>query len=157
MPKEHAYQTTIRWTGNTGNGTKDYKSYERSYVISVENKADISGSSDPAFLGDRTKHNPEDLLVSSLSACHMLWYLHLCSTHGISVVDYSDNALGLMVETAGGGGHFTEVILQPVVTICQENQVDKANKLHEEANRMCFIAKSCNFPVYHKPTCLVKA
>ncbi len=156
MAKEHQYQANITWTGNKGSGTMDYRSYDRSYVISVEHKSDIQGSSDSAFLGDKTKHNPEDLLVSSLSSCHMLWYLHLCSQNGIVVLDYKDTAIGKMTEEANGSGRFTEVLLQPVVTIADAAHTEKANALHEQANKMCFIANSCNFPVKHQPSCIVE-
>jgi len=156
MKKEHTYKTALTWTGNTGEGTKDYKSYNRNHTISVEDKPDILGSSDPLFRGDKTRHNPEDLLVSALSACHMLWYLHLCAVSGITVVEYSDNAEGTMQETADGGGYFTEVILRPSVVITDAAQIDKANKLHRDANKLCFIANSCNFPVRHIPTCNAK-
>ena len=150
MAKEHQYQTTLTWTGNKGSGTMDYRSYDRSYVISIDHKNDIYGSSDSEFMGDKAKHNPEDLLVSSLSSCHMLWYLHLCSTNGIIVLDYKDDAVGKMTENSDGSGHFTEVVLNPVITITSEADVEKANTLHEQANKMCFIANSCNFPVKHQ-------
>ncbi len=155
MAKEHQYQTSLAWAGNKGSGTIDYRSYDRSYVISIDHKPDILGSSDSAFLGDKTKHNPEDLLVSSLSSCHMLWYLHLCAQNGVVVLDYKDNAVGKMTEQADGSGFFSEVILHPVVTISDAADTEKANALHEQANKMCFIAKSCNFPVRHEPSCLV--
>ncbi|MES2827875.1 MAG: OsmC family protein [Bacteroidota bacterium] len=150
MSKEHQYKTSLAWTGNKGSGTMDYRSYERSYVISVDHKADIQGSSDSAFMGDKAKHNPEDLLVSSLSSCHMLWYLHLCSQNGIVVLDYKDTAVGKMVEEADGSGRFTEVKLFPLVTITNEAHIEKANSLHEQAHKMCFIANSCNFPILHE-------
>jgi organic hydroperoxide reductase OsmC/OhrA len=155
MAKEHQYQTSLVWAGNKGSGTIDYRSYDRSYVISIDHKPDIQGSSDSTFLGDKTKHNPEDMLVSSLSSCHMLWYLHLCAQNGVVVLDYKDNAVGKMTEQADGSGFFTEVILHPVVTISDAGDTNKANALHEDANKMCFIAKSCNFPVRHEPSCLV--
>lgn len=157
MPKLHQYQTSLTWAGNKGSGTMDYRSYDRSYVISIDQKPDILGSSDSAFLGDKNKHNPEDLLVSSLSACHMLWYLHLCSQHGIIVLDYKDNAVGRMSEDTDGSGRFTEVVLHPTVVIASEGDIEKANALHAEANKMCFIANSCNFPVKHEPRCVVEA
>lgn len=156
MPKLHQYQTSLTWAGNKGSGTMDYRSYDRSYVISIDQKPDILGSSDSAFLGDKNKHNPEDLLVSSLSACHMLWYLHLCSQHGIIVLDYKDNAVGRMSEDADGSGRFTEVVLHPAVVIASEEHIEKANALHADANKMCFIANSCNFPVKHEPTCIAE-
>src|SRR5688500_5547415 len=117
MGKEHHYKLEIQWTGNTGEGTLHYKSYERNHVIRVANKPDIPSSSDPSFRGDRTRYNPEELFVASLSSCHMLWYLHLCSEAGIVVTDYVDQALGTMVETPDGGGRFKEVVLNPVITI----------------------------------------
>ena len=153
MPKEHLYSTTVTWTGNKGSGTMDYRSYDRDYLISVNGKADISGSSDSAFLGDKSKHNPEDLLLASISSCHMLWYLHLCSKHEIVVMEYKDNAIGTMVENADGSGHFSSILLQPEVLISKKEHIDKANELHVEANKMCFIANSLNFPVKHKPVC----
>lgn len=156
MAKTHHYQTSLVWEGNKGSGTMDYRSYDRNYVISIENKANISGSSDSAFLGDKTKHNPEDLLLSALSSCHMLWYLHLCSQNGIIVIDYKDNAVGTMTENADGSGQFTEVVLHPVVIIIDQANKEKALALHAEANKMCFIANSCNFPIHHQAECIAE-
>ncbi|MES2588434.1 MAG: OsmC family protein [Bacteroidota bacterium] len=150
MTKEHIYNATIKWTGNKGTGTDNYRTYERCHDILIENKTTILGSSDTAFRGDKTKHNPEDLLVSSISSCHMLWYLHLCSDAGVIVVDYVDNATGIMLETTNGGGQFTEVTLNPIVTVKENSMIEKAIELHKKANELCFIAKSVNFPVYHK-------
>lgn len=153
---KHQYTATIRWTGNTGSGTENYQTYDRSYAIMVVGKPDILGSSDPAFRGDKTKHNPEDLLVASLSSCHMLWYLHLCAEAGVVVVDYRDEAIGIMRETPKGGGQFTEVTLYPIVTVKGPEMIEKANALHAEANKLCFIANSVNFPVKHEPEVQVK-
>jgi organic hydroperoxide reductase OsmC/OhrA len=155
MKKLHHYYTAVKWTGNTGFGTSDYRNYERSHSIMVTDKEEILGSSDPAFRGDKTKHNPEELLLASLSSCHMLWYLHLCAEAGVVVVDYIDHATGVMIETANGGGYFKEVTLQPCVTVSDETMMEKANELHKKANEFCFIANSVNFPVLHKPTCLI--
>ncbi|WP_261513017.1 OsmC family protein [Chryseobacterium paludis] len=154
--KEHHYTATIQWTGNKGTGTSNYRSYERSHTISIANKTIIEGSSDPAFRGDKTKHNPEDMLLSSLSSCHMLWYLHFCSEAGIIVTGYMDNATGIMEETANGSGRFKEVILNPVVIVTAESMIEKAKQLHEKAHEFCFIANSVNFEVKHVPTVSVK-
>lgn len=149
MQKQHHYKATIKWTGNIGTGTSGYKEFERNHSILVDNKVEILGSSDPAFRGDSKKHNPEELLVSSLSACHLLWYLHLCSEAGVIVLDYSDSATGIMVETSNGGGQFTEVTLNPTVIVKENSMIDKANEL-------CYIANSVNFPVKHNPTAKTK-
>lgn len=154
MNGQHNYSLTVKWTGNTGTGTSNYKEFERNHSIFVANKTEILGSSDPAFRGDKTKHNPEDLLLASISCCHMLWYLHLCTTVGIIVTDYIDNATGIMIETANGGGKFTEVTLNQIVTITDISMIEKANELHKKANELCFVANSLNFPVLHKPICV---
>lgn len=153
MNKQHNYKLTVQWTGNNGTGTSGYKEFERSHSILVEHKAEILGSSDPAFRGDKTKHNPEELLLASISSCHMLWYLHLCAVAGIIVTDYIDHATGIMIETSNGGGKFTEATLNPIVTITEISLAEKANEIHQKAHELCFVANSLNFPVYHNPTC----
>jgi organic hydroperoxide reductase OsmC/OhrA len=150
--KTHHYSVAVRWTGNTGTGTSGYKSYERRHEISAETaKPPIRGSSDPTFRGDPACWNPEELLVASLSACHQLWYLHLCSDAGIIVVDYVDHAEGIMEETADGSGRFLSVTLRPRVAVASTSDIAKAQELHTSAHAKCFIAKSVNFPVLHEP------
>lgn len=156
MNKEHHYSTSIEWTGNKGTGTSGYRNYDRSYTISIENKVTIDGSSDPAFRGDKTKHNPEELFLASLSSCHMLWYLHFCSEAGVILTEYTDKATGIMAETANGSGHFTEVTLHPEIIVTDESMIEKAVELHQKANEFCFIANSVNFKVKHSPTVQVK-
>ena len=153
MEREHIYQIGLSWTGNQGEGTIGYRGYERTYTFVADGKPLLHGSADPAFRGDPAKYNPEDLLIASLSACHMLTYLHLCVVNGIVVTDYHDQAKGTMVEVGKLGGRFKEVILHPVVTVKDASMIEKANSLHHEANKECFIAASCNFPVSHQASC----
>jgi len=153
MNGQHKYDLTVKWMGNTGQGTSDYRSYERNHRVSIDKKADILCSSDPSFRGDETKYNPEELLVASISSCHMLWYLHLCSEAGVVVISYTDNATGTIHETKDGGGQFSEVTLNPFVIVSDKSMIAKANELHSRANKLCFIANSCNFLIQHKPTC----
>ncbi len=147
--KEHNYQATIEWTGNLGQGTSGYKSYERSHSVKINGKEEIEASSDPSFRGDPSKHNPEELFLASLSSCHMLWFLHLCSVEGVVVVDYRDHATGIMLEEKDGRGRFKEVMLNPEVKVTEERMATKLDSIHHKANKMCFIANSCNFPVRH--------
>jgi organic hydroperoxide reductase OsmC/OhrA len=148
--KQHHYHTSLQWTGNTGKGTESYRGYERSHIITMEGKQPIAGSSDPSFRGDKSRHNPEELLIASLSACHMLWFLHFCSDAAIVVIEYTDAATGTMMESDDGNGKFSEVILKPRVKVKEEWMIEKTASLHEKANRFCFIANSVNFPVIHE-------
>jgi len=156
-PKDsHEYHLRLGWEGNRGEGTSNYGGYGRNYRIRVAGKPDLLGSADPAFRGDAGAHNPEDLLLGALSACHMLSYLALCARRGVVVLDYRDEARGVMALTATGGGHFTSVTLHPRVTIGDPAQEDLALELHGQAGRDCFIAASCNFPVGHVPEVIIQ-
>jgi organic hydroperoxide reductase OsmC/OhrA len=153
--KQHSYATRTVWTGNLGEGTAGYRAYSRDHMISAAGRPDLAGSSDPAFRGDATRWNPEDLLLGSLSSCHMLWYLHLCAQAGITVLAYQDDATGTMLEDAGGGGRFTQAVLRPVATLAAGGDAALAAALHEEAQPVRFLANSVNFPVSIEPVVLV--
>jgi len=152
MAVTHHYELTIRWTGNAGTGTSDYRGYRRDHEIHGDGKPALLGSSDPAFRGDAARWNPEELLVAALSQCHLLWYLHLCAEGGVVVTDYTDTPVGTMtMDATGGGGQFTDVTLRPAVTVADPSMADKAMALHNEIDAVCFIARSVNFPVRHEP------
>ena len=145
--KQHNYEVRVDWSGNDGQGTKTYKAYRRDHTISCVGKPDIPGSSDPAFRGDRSRYNPEELLVASLSCCHMLWYLHLCSMNQVTVLEYRDLPSGLMQECDDDSGEFVRVVLKPTVKVSAGDDQARALALHSEAHRHCFIARSVSFPV----------
>ena len=149
--KQHTYTCNIEWIGNDGEGTKTYRSYRRDHIIACEGKAPISASSDPSFRGDSTRYNPEELLVASLSSCHMLWYLHLCALNKIAVREYRDSAEGVMRENVDGSGEFVSVILKPQVLIAEPDKETLACELHHKAHSLCFISRSVNFSVEVSP------
>ncbi len=154
MSKSHHYAMRLVWTGNRGEGTATYRSYDRSYTISVTNKADFYGTADPIFRGDPTKYNPEELLVMALSSCHLLSYLHVCAVNGIVLTDYTDDAKGTMEEDEVKGGYFKEVTLNITMKIMDITKKELAEELHHQANKLCFIANSVNFQVGHHITIL---
>jgi organic hydroperoxide reductase OsmC/OhrA len=154
--RDHEYETRILWTGNTGKGTADYRSYGRNFTLTAPGKPEIAGSSDAAFRGDASRYNPEEMLVAALSSCHMLAYLHLCAVNKVVVLAYEDHATGTMQEREGGSGVFTRVQLSPQVTISGDSDPDTAAALHHKAHELCFIANSVSFPVENAPI-IVKA
>ncbi|HVX99914.1 MAG TPA: OsmC family protein [Pseudorhodoplanes sp.] len=149
----HLYRASIAWSDP--GGTVRASTHTRDHVIRIPGKPDILASSDPAFRGDPARHNPEDLLVASLSSCHMLWYLSLCAKAGIVVSHYDDEAEGVMIEDRATGGRFESVTLRPRVRIATGDPA-QARALHHEAHRLCFIANSVNFPVACEPTILTQ-
>lgn len=150
MAKQHKFYLKNTWKGNRGTGTSGYTEYGRAHTIAIKGKPDMLCSADPVFQGDGSKYNPEDLYLESLSACHKLWYLHLCADAGIIVTEYEDNAEGTLEIGDNGIGKFTDVLLNIKIKITNIDKIDKALELHNEANRKCFIANSSNFKVRHK-------
>ncbi len=151
MAAINTFTTSVRWTGNTGSGTSSYKAYKRTWDLETPGKAVVHCSNDPALGGDPLKHNPEDMLIAALSSCHMLWYLHLCAVNKVVVMAYEDAAHGEMVMHRDGSGEFVKVVLRPKITVSNESDPQKAQALHEEAHKFCFIARSVNFPVTCEP------
>jgi len=149
--KQHRYRVRVTWTGNRGVGTCGYRDYGRDHEISAPGKAPIAGSSDPGFRGDAARWNPEELLVASISACHKLCYLHLCSVAGVVVEAYDDEAEGVMAEDADGGGRFIGVVLRPKIALASGADAGEAARLHHDAHEKCFVANSVNFPVTVDP------
>lgn len=158
MGKTHEYRLSLEWQGDLGSGTSSHAAYSRAHVISGPTKdTEIQGTSDPAFRGDKHRYNPEELLVAALSACHMLWMLHLCANAGIVVVGYADSPEGTMVEQEDGAGQFTSVVLHPELTIQDWSRSNELPALHEKSHSLCFIARSVNFPVTHVPKARLQA
>lgn len=147
----HRYNLTLTWTGNDGPGTVDYRAYRRDHEVTAPGLPVITGSSDPAFRGDPARWNPELLLVAAVAQCHMLWYLHLAASAGVTVVDYIDRPTGTMIEHQTGSGEFNEVLLRPGVTVSDASQVDLATALHNRVGDVCCLARSVNFPIRHNP------
>lgn len=154
--KTHRYEVTVVWTGNRGEGTINYRAYARDHELRAEGKPTIAGSSDPAFRGDPSRWNPEELLIAALSQCHLLSYLHLCAVSDVVVTAYEDRPEGVMAEAKAGGGRFTEVTLRPLVTVAHQSMTEAALSLHTRAHALCFIASSVDFPVRHEPEVRVR-
>ena len=147
----HTYVVGLTWEGNRGEGTRRYAGYGRGFRVAVAGKPDLLGTADPAFHGEPGRHNPEELLVAALASCHMLFYLSLCARHGIAVVRYADEAEGTLAVDPAGGGRFQEVVLRPRVAVALGTDPGPAAALHARAAELCFIARSCSFPVRHEP------
>ncbi|MGC2221934.1 MAG: OsmC family protein [Methylocella sp.] len=149
----HVHEASIIWTGNRGRGTSAHKNYDRDQVPRVARKPLFPMSSDPAFLGDPARYDPEELLVAAISSCQMLWYLHPCAEARVVVAAYVDCASGRLIVSTEGGGQCESVTLRPTVTF-ESVETEAARRLHEGAHKKCFIANSVNFRVLCEPTIL---
>lgn len=152
----HEYTSRVIWTGNRGEGTAHYRAYDRTWDVAVPGKAPVHCSNDPLLGGDPSKMNPEDLLLSALSACHMLWFLHYASEAGITVTGYEDSPIGMGEVGRGGAGRFTEAVLRPVIRVKGGFDPEKAADLHHRIPEVCFIARSVAFPVRHEPSYVIE-
>jgi len=150
--KQHDFNSLIEWTGNRGKGTQSYHGYDRTWRIQTPGKPEIHCSNDPLLGGDPTLHNPEDLLLSAVSACHMLWFLHLASSAKLVVSAYRDSPLGHGESEPNGAGRFKSITLRPHISLEYSIDQVKADAIHDEIHQYCFIARSLNCPVRIKAT-----
>jgi organic hydroperoxide reductase OsmC/OhrA len=148
--KQHEFHVTTDWTGNLGSGTSAYRAYSRNHEVSAGGKSTRIAGSSSVKIGDPTRYNPEELLVGALSACHMMWVLHLCADAGIVITEYRDEAVGAMAEHGDGAGEFTRVTLRPRMTITDATRLEEARTMHDRAHQVCCLARSMNFPVEHE-------
>jgi len=147
---EHSFAVSVEWTGNRGSGTSDYKAFGRDNLLTADGKPAIEGSAARVFHGDASRWNPEETLIAALVASPLLSYLYVATQNGVVVESYTDAATGVLRTDADGSGRFESVTLRPVVTI-SSGDPEVARAIHADANRLCFIAASVNFPVLHEP------
>lgn len=146
------YAVSVEWAGDDRRIADGRRAYARDVVVRSEGKLHaIEASADPAFFGDGTRWNPEELLLAALAECHLLSYLHVAARRGIDVVAYTDAAEGWLERLPEGRGRFAEAVLRPVVTIGADSDPQTALDAHAEAASLCFIGASVNFPVRHEP------
>ncbi|AYN05916.1 OsmC family protein [Flavobacterium sp. 140616W15] len=151
MGFKHLFKAEVKWGPNENEEKRNPKDHE----IIIEGKPVLSVSAAKAFKGNPKLYNPEDMLLSSLVSCHMMSYFYVCSQNEVEVLAYSDKAEATLEVDFDGSGRFTEVRLNPKVTIANPDKIELALELHKKANQLCFIANSCNFPILHNATCEV--
>jgi len=152
MSNTHVFEAKLKWESNLGSNTKRIS---KNHQVIIDEKKVLTVSAAKAFKGDASLHNPEDLLLSALTSCHMMSYLYVCSQHNIEIISYTDNSVAYLEVEGSGKGSFTSVELNPVVVVKNENNLELAKELHVKANELCFIANSCNFPIHHRAKVLL--
>ncbi|MEN8765717.1 OsmC family protein [Wenyingzhuangia sp.] len=148
MKNEHAYNIKLVWKGITTIDKRNHLKYTRIYELSFDNKPNLMGSADAMFHGDKTLYNPEEMLLSALSACYMMSFFYLCGLKNIKIKSYTDTPTGLVKVNPNGSGQFENVSLQPKISI-QSCDAKKVEEALAEAHDYCFIARSCNFKITH--------
>lgn len=152
----HLFKVALNWMKKDNISSSLSRIYTKSHHISIEGKPDLEVSAAKAFKGDPNLYNPEDLLLSSLTSCHMMSYLYCCMQYKIEVISYQDHSEATLQVNPDGSGKIVKVDLFPEIIISNSSQIELALSLHKKANELCFIANSCNFPVYHHPKCNAK-
>lgn len=146
MAREHIFRALTVWSGAACGPTSDYASYSREYTFAMEGKPTLTLSAAGPYRGDESLPNPEELLLASVSGCHMLSYLALCAMAKIPVVSYQDSCVATMT-FKDGKMRIVEAVLRPLVTFADGVEIEAAEALHHRAHEECFIANSVNFPI----------
>jgi organic hydroperoxide reductase OsmC/OhrA len=126
------------------NGPFERGNYTTVHDIKFSDTQTIKGSPSPAFGGDDSAADPEQMFLASLSACHMLTFLAVAANRGYVIDTYHDSAVATLGKNAQGQMVITKVVLKPAATFSGEKRptADDYHKLHERAHAACFIANS---------------
>lgn len=135
----HTYSTHLAWSGSTGAG---YHAYPRRHRALAPPAAEIPLSADPRFRGDAELVNPEQLLVMAASSCQLLSFLAVAARDGVDVVDYEDNAQGVMTTDGAEPMRIERIELAPVVRVAAGTEHQRVLTLVERAHAECYIAHS---------------
>ena len=146
---EHIYTATCAWSGSTAEGYEAYTRAHRATAPPATTSLDLT--SDPAFRGDPTLVNPEQLLVLAASSCQLLSFLAVAARARIDVVDYGDEGIGVMPEEPKPL-RITRIDLHPRITVRGEVPDERLRHLCEVAHNECFIANSLTTEIVVHPT-----
>lgn len=139
------YSAEVIWT--RGEHAFSDNKYSRKHVLKFDGGVEVAGSSSPHVVplpySEPKAIDPEEAFVSSLSSCHMLWFLSIALKHKYVVDSYHDHATGVMAKNAGGKFAMTRVTLRPKVVFAgKQPSSEELNRMHHEAHEECFIASS---------------
>lgn len=138
------YLATVEWRSEGGFGEGRYS---RGHSWTFDGGTVVPASSSPHVvpvpMSDPAGVDPEEALVASASACHMLWFLHLARDAGLDVADYRDEAVGTMGKDGRGRMAMIRIALRPRIGFVGDPPGAEAlARLHREAHERCFIANS---------------
>jgi organic hydroperoxide reductase OsmC/OhrA len=143
----HHYSANCSWSGSTAAG---YETYDRTHLVGA-GPNELTLSSDPAFLGDPARLNPEQLLVLAASSCQLLSFLAVAARARLDVRAYRDEATATMPEEPRPM-RLAEIVLRPDIVLAPGPSEERVRHLVEVAHRECFIANSLATPVRVEPT-----
>lgn len=141
-----AHTATVAW--KRGDQPFTDGKYSRRHRISFDGGVGIDGSAAPGVvrppLSAEDAADPEEMLVASLSMCHMLFFLDFARRGGFVVDSYVDQAEGTLAKDDRGRIAMTKVVLSPTIAWAGEKRptADDVATLHHQSHEACFIANS---------------
>lgn len=153
MSDAHEFEARLKWPAAADQPRPPEAVFSRNNVMHTPGKHEVAGSAPAVYGGDTSRYNPEELLLMSLSECHMLTYLAVAAKKRMTVIAYEDRATGrLAIGPHGNAGKMSmqEAVLRPKVTVAKGTDLADAMAIHDKAHANCFMANSVNFPVRHE-------
>ena len=136
------HRTSLQWARNGGPFARG--NYVSAHTIRYSGGQTLNAAPSPEWGGDAAHADPEQMLLSALSSCHMLTFLAVAANRGYVVDSYSDDAVATLAKNAEGKMVVDRAALAPRVTFSGDKQPspEEYSKLHERAHAACFIANS---------------
>ena len=140
----HYYNVDVNW--NT-----DRKGMMCSPELNKEAGSCIEVATPPEFpKGIPGIWSPEHLFTAAVSSCLMTTFLSIAENSKLNFTHFSCNAKGKL-EQVEGKFLMSEVILEPSVTITEEKDRDRAERILQKSEAACLISNSVKAKIVFKP------
>ena len=147
----HYYNVDIRWS-------RDRKGMMCSPDIAkviTPDRACIEIATPPEFpKGIPGIWSPEHLFTASVSSCLMTTFLAIAENSRLEFTEFSCKSKGKL-EKVEGKFTMTEVTLVPYITISQEKDREKAQRVIKKSEEACLISNSIKSKVIVSPVIMV--
>jgi len=95
--------------------------------------------------------SPEHLFTAAVSSCLMTTFLSIAENSKLTFIDFSCQSKGKL-EQVDGKFMMTEIILEPTVTITDEKDREKAERVVQKSEAACLISNSIKSKITIIPT-----
>ncbi|MGM0983405.1 MAG: OsmC family protein [Pseudomonadota bacterium] len=145
------HQSAIRWQHNSHE--TDANTYSRNHCVTLNGDQQVDVSASVEFKGDPSCADPEQMLISAVSSCHMLFFLAIAEFQGYRVESYEDDPVGHLESSNKKGLEITRIELSPRITFGGDKMPDEnaISRIHANAHKSCFIRNSITAEVTINP------
>jgi peroxiredoxin-like protein len=140
MNTTHYYEVNVNWSVD-----------RKGQLSSPELDSHIEVATPPEFSkGIPGIWSPEHLFIAAVNSCLMTTFLAIAENSKLQYTSFTSNATGKL-EIVDGKYKISEIVLEPLIVIENEEQKDRAVRVLEKSEANCLISNSISSTIIFKP------